>query len=506
MPLLHDMLLASMSRDPDKTALIFRDRRLTYRELAAAAVNLAARLRALGVARGDRVALLDENSLDYAAVVFAVSMAGAVFVPVNSRFGPDEIAYVVNHARPRLLLVGAGLRATADKAGGAFDAGTRIVDLPPLDTLSQDAGPAGLEPGETDPEAPAMIMYTSGTTGFPKGALLSHAAYRANVEAIAAAGELSGSDVVMVSLPLFHNGGLIAVLMPALHLGATAVIMPRGFAPDSVLAEVERHRVTVTMWVPTMLAMLVESGAPGRHDVTSLTRIWYGSSPIAPDLLARVRQGFDAGLYQFYGMTETGMTAVLSPADHLVHPQATGRAMPPARLRLVTATGTEAAAGEIGELYSRREPLGMSGYFDNEEATRETVVDGWIRTGDVARNLGDGYFVIVDRQKDMIISGAENIYPREIENALCLHPEVAEAAVFGIPDPTYGEAVCAAVVPRAPSAVTEGDLVAWCASRLAGYKKPKRVLLLDELPRNAAGKVLKQALRSSFWQGSERSI
>lgn len=506
MQVLTDILEEGAAKFGDRTAIVFGEQSLTYSELLDAVLRLTARLQDLGIQPGDKIAFLDENSLEFPVVVFAVALAGAVFVPVNCRFGPDEIAYVVNDARPRLLLISEAYSPVVERAQVDFAGDVMVVDVPLVSTLL--AAPDAPQPAcpSIEPDSPAMVMYTSGTTGFPKGALLSHAAYIANINAIAAAGELSSDDRVMVSLPMFHNGGLIAVLMPALSLGALAVIMPRGFEPDAVLAAVERHRITATMWVPTMLSMLVNSKAIGSRDVSSLKKIWYGSSPIAPGLLEKVRAAFDADLYQFYGMTETGMTSVLTPDDHRLHPQGTGRQMDPAELRLVAQNGDDAPVGEVGELLSRQTPLGMTGYLGNEDETGKTVVDGWIHTGDMARNLGDGYFVIVDRKKDMIISGAENIYPREIEIALAAHPDVAEVAVFGIPDAVYGEAVCAAVIPAPGAALQPDDLVAWSASRLASYKKPKRVLLLDELPKNAAGKVLKHVLKAPFWRVEKRAI
>lgn len=502
---LHDILVDAAARYGDRTAVVFGERALSYNALLRAARALSAELREAGIRPGDRVALLDENSLEFPVVTFAVSLIGAVFVPVNFRYAPDEIAFVVNDSAPRILLVAPAYAPRAEEAAAHFKVEARMVPLRPAEEfLDRDDAPSIAVAGGAD--APAMVMYTSGTTGFPKGALLSHRAYLANVDAISEAGELTADDRLLVSLPLFHNGGLIALLMPALSRGAPAVILPRGFDPDGVMAIVEEHAITVTMWVPTMLAMILEAGAHTRHDAGGLTKIWYGSSPIAPELFAHVRAAFGARLYQFYGMTETGMTAVLTPGDHDIHPQGTGRAMAPAALRIVDNASADVGEGEVGELISRQQPLGMLGYLGREEATRETIRDGWIHTGDMARNLGGGYFVLVDRKTDMIISGAENIYPREVENVLAAHPQIVEAAVFGIPDPVYGEAVCAAVVPAEGAHLDEAGLIAHCAERLAGYKKPKRIVLRDALPRNAAGKVMKHQLRAPFWKERERAI
>lgn len=506
MRFLHDILLQGAAGRHAKTALIFQDESVTYGALLNAAQTLAADLAGLGVTAGDRVAYLDENSAEYPVVVFAVSMLGAIHVPINFRFTADEISHVVNDATPRLLLVAQAYRPQVEKARSSFRPSVTIADKPFLGTLLERPVKQ-LPPGpDISDNAPAMVMYTSGTTGFPKGVLSSHRSYLANVRAIIDAGDLTAEDRMMVSLPLFHNGGLTAVLMPTLLLGAVALIMPRGFKPEDVLKAIETHEITTVMWVPTMLAMLLSGDAHSRFDTSSLSKIWYGSSPIPPELLARSRQVFGAGHYQFYGMTETGMTAVLTPEDHRIHPEGTGRAMKPARLRLIDNRDRDVPVGEVGELISRQDPLGMIGYLGREDETRETLCDGWIRTGDVARNLGNGYFVVVDRKKDMIISGAENIYPREIELVLMKHPGIRDVAVFGVPDAVYGEAVCAAVVPGQGIELTGDGIIAWCAARLAGYKKPKKVVIMNELPKNAAGKVLKNRLRAPYWQGSATAI
>ncbi|WP_346914130.1 long-chain-fatty-acid--CoA ligase [uncultured Roseibium sp.] len=506
MRFLHDILLEGAAGRSGQTALIFQDETVTYGALQKAAENLAAQLAEMGVKTGDRVAYLDENSTEYPVVVFAVSMLGALFVPINFRFAPDEVAYVVNDAKPHVLLVAPAYMSQVEKAQPSFDQSVSVIEKPRLETLLRADAPAMLPRSALSEDAPAMVMYTSGTTGFPKGVLFSHRAYLANVKAIIESGELTSDDRMMVSLPLFHNGGLTAVLMPTLLLGAVAVIMARGFKPEEVLETVEKHRITSVMWVPTMLSMLITSDASSRFDTSSLSKIWYGSSPIAPDLLERSKRTFGADHYQFYGMTETGMTSVLKPEDHDLYPGSTGRAMPAAQLRLVDTQDRDVAIGEIGEVLSRQHPLGMIGYFGKDEETLEVLRDGWIHTGDLARNLGDGYFLIVDRKKDMIISGAENIYPREIELVLAGHPHVREVAVFGIPDATYGEAVCAAVVSEPDTKLTGEEVTSWCAEHLAGYKKPKKVLLMNELPKNAAGKILKNNLKASFWQGSASAI
>ncbi|MFT3820730.1 MAG: AMP-binding protein [Rubrivivax sp.] len=506
MRLLTDVARLGAKRYGTRTAIVFEGCSLTFSDLDAMSNRYALRLAEQGIARGDLVGLMMENCLEFPVVAFAVMKLGAVLVPFNFRYRPDELTYVVNDTRIKLLVSGPECLQVVRQASMGFAGAVEIVDASSLGLLKPVDEPVVMPEVDIEPSASAMVMYTSGTTGFPKGAVATHAAFIAIITSLILGGDLHSDDVVLVSMPLFHNGGLNAQLMPCLALGGRAVLLGKGFAPDRVLGVVERERVTVTMWVPTMLALLVDASDADRYDVRSLRSIWYGSSPISPVLLAKVRKHFDAALYQFYGMTETGMTAVLPAGDHAEHAHCTGRELFHADLRIVDELGADVPVGHTGELLSRQHPLGMSGYLNNPEATAATIVNGWIRTGDVARNEGDGLFTIVDRLKDMLISGAENIYPSEIENCIARHPSVREVAVFGIPDDVYGEVVCAAVVAYDDAPVSGEAIVEWCAEHIASYKKPRRVLLLPELPKNATGKVTKHVLRAPFWQGHERTI
>jgi len=510
MNVIGDIIRLGAKRHPGKTAVIMNDSSLSYGALNEAVNRLAHGLLAQGMAPGDRVGLLAENSLEFVVVALATVKVGAFLVPYNFRYSNEEIAFVTGNCTPKLLFCGPGYFDRAQESVAKLAAPPRLFALE-----GQGEGTlAGLqaeqpssEPGvKVDPESAAMIIYTSGTTGFPKGVLFSHRAYLANHLAIAFEGDLRGEDVALVNLPLFHNGGINGMLLPALLVGATVVIAGKGFVPAEQLALVAKHRVSVTMWVPTMLAMLVNDAAAQALDASSLTKIWYGSSPISAPVLAKARARFGAGFYQFYGMCEIGMTSVLRPEDHATRAHATGREVYCADLRIVGEAGQDAAVGAVGEILSAARPMGMIGYWGNEQATRETMRDGWICTGDLARNEGDGFFTIVDRVKDMIISGAENVYPKEIEIVLAEHPAVLEVACFGIPDEQWGEAVAAAVVCRPGQSASAEQLIEFCAERIARYKRPKRVEFLSELPKNAAGKVLKRILRAPFWQIHTRRI
>lgn len=513
MQVLGDIPRLNARRYPDKKALVMDNDAITFRQLDRAANSLAQGMLSLGLKPGHKVAIMAQNCLEFPIIVFAVAKCGAVLVPVNFRYNKRELIYVINDSEPRMLFYGPEFAPLVHTAKAEFSDSIQRIAItgaaPAEDTGMNDlmAGSSDSEPAvAVDPNSPAMIMYTSGTTGFPKGVLYSHAAYQAVYAGLVIEGDLSSTDITMVALPLFHNGGLNALLHPTLMMGGTAVIMAKGFDPDKVLSAVDRFGVTLTMWVPTMLAMLITHPAVKDFNLTTLGKIWYGSSPISPTVLEASQTIFQARFYQWYGQTETGMNSILRPEDHARRSQLTGRETFNAELRIVDQNGQDTPVGEVGEIISAQKPLGMIAYNKMEAETKKTIRDGWIYTGDLARVEGDGYFTVVDRLKDMIISGAENIYPKEIEDVISSHPAVHEVAAIGIPDEIYGESVCAVVVTKSGCSLDETAVVDFCAARLARYKKPKKVVFMSELPKNAAGKVTKNILREPFWADREKHI
>lgn len=513
MRVLGDIPRLNARRHPDKKALIMGDAHLTFKQLNEKANRLAYGLMSLGVAPGDRVALLAENCLEFAVVNYAVAKCGAVLVPVNFRYKKTELVYAVNDSEPRVLLYGPEFPALLEEVRGEFEIPVKLVSISGemLDEgLSMDGLMDGRSNGDpiliVDPFCAAVIMYTSGTTGLAKGVIFSHNAYFDLYGGLVIEGDMTSKEIALVGMPLFHNGGLNGQLQPTLMMGNTAVIIGRGFDPDRVLDTVARCRITMTLWVPTQLAMLVNHPNRNKHDVSSLQKIWYGSSMISPNVLDASREFFDCGFYQWFGQTESGMLSILKPADHSERSHFTGREMFNAEMRFVDSDGCDVCVGDVGEIISAQKPLGMIGYHKKPQASRETICDGWIHTGDLARVEKDGYFSIVGRSKDMIISGAENIYPKEIEDVINGHPEVDEAAVIGIPDEIWGESVCAVIVGCGNDQLTEAAIIEYCAGRLSGYKKPKKVVFVDELPKNAAGKVMKHVLREPFWKDQDRKI
>ena len=514
MRVLGDIPRLNAKRYPQKKALIMGDQQFTYSQLNDLANRLTQGLLSLGVSSGDRVAVMAENCLEFVVINYAVAKCGAIMVPVNFRFKKAELVYVVNNSEPRVLFYGPDFISLVEEAKGEFALlPVRLVAIS-SESSASDLTMAGLMEGRpvsepsiaVDPGLPAVIMYTSGTTGVPKGVLFSHAAYFNLYAALVVEGDMGRDEVAMVGMPLFHNGGLNATLQPTLMMGNTAVILGKGFDPDEVLDAVGRYGVTVVLWVPTQLAMMVNYPGSTNYNVSTLKKIWYGSSVISPTVLEASMDLFKSGFYQWYGQTETGMVTVLRPEDHAEWSHCTGREMYNADIRVVDQEGRDTPVGEAGEIISAQKPLGMIGFHKMEEATKETIREGWIHTGDVARVEGEGYLTIVGRTKDMIISGAENIYPKEIEDVIITHPGVEEVAVIGIPDEIWGESICAVVVPKKGLQIDDASIIEFCAGRLSGYKKPKHVEFRDELPKNAAGKVTKNVLREPYWAGRQRHV
>jgi acyl-CoA synthetase (AMP-forming)/AMP-acid ligase II len=358
-------------------------------------------------------------------------------------------------------------------------------------------------PAETDL---CWLLYTSGTTGLPKGAMLSHRNLMAGIMNSMSAWEAAGDDVCMFTFPQFHVAGYV---MPMYHLRGYPVVLLRSFDPDTLLRNVEVHHVTNTAMAPTMIAMLLEDPRADQYDLSSLRRIGYGASSMPAEVLRRARArwpgvGFSTG----FGMTElSGNVMFMSQADHnraadegLEILRSVGRQMPLARVRVIDDAGRDVPPGVPGEIVVKGDQV-LSGYWRNPEATANSFIDGWFRSGDVGRWDEDGYLYIVDRKKDMILTGGENVYPREVEEVLYEHPAVGEAAVIGAPDPKWGEKVVAVVCLREGAAAGAEELIVFCRQRIASYKKPRHVVFVDVLPKNASGKVLKRELRDRIAAG-----
>ena len=499
-------------------------RTLTYADLAADVRALAHALDELGVVPAERVGYLGVNSLAHLECVIGVPAAGRVLVDLNFRLAEAELAYIVSDCGIEVLVVdehqldvARALRADCPMLrelvyDGAGACPTDCLDFREL--LRRGSAPLPELPSETL----AMISYTGGTTGRPKGVMLSHSNLLANARNNLIATGHSEADRWMHVCPMFHVAGT-ANIFACTWVGANQFVLPR-FDARIVIDAVREHELTHVVLVPTMLAMLLEEleREAGDGRLPTLKHVQYAASPISAGLQRRALDGLDGDLVQFYGMTEAAPTVSCLSAEahrlgrtgqepHAGRLASIGVPVAGVRAEVRGPDGRRAAAGEVGELWVRG-PNVMIGYWQKPEATTAALVDGWYRTGDAARADAEGYLFLVDRLKDMIVSGGENVYSVEVEMALAQHEEVLEAAVFGVPDPRWGEAVHAVVAVRADSTVTAEELCEHCRRLIAGYKVPRGIELLrgELLPKSGAGKVLKHVLREPFWEGHDRRV
>ena len=517
--LVHDLVLPWAQSRSDEPAMSFEGRDHTWAQWCDRVRRAAGALRAAGIRRGDRVATLDRNHPATVEVSLGAGMIGAAHAVVNWRLSADELAYVLADAAPRIVFVGAELLPALEVIRHRLETVEQVVVVGPAeggqDEDAYEDWLAAAEPADPDPavrpEDPTLVLYTSGTTGFPKGAMLSHRGLVAHTRAVGAQFPMADGDRNLVAMPLFHVGGSSYVLF-GLAAGIPTTMLREVSGPGLVKAVL--GGCTHAFLVPAVIAGLVQAGPAATGPMGGLKILGYGASPCPLPVLRAAMQAMPAtDFIQVYGMTElSGVVLTLPPEAHrdASRPDRLSSAGVPVdgvELRVVDpATGADADPQAGGELWFRTEQR-MAGYLGNPEATAQTVTqDGWVRTGDVGR-LDDGGFVsIVDRVKDMIITGGENVYGPEVERVLNEHPAVGESAVVGIPDPTWGETVLAVVQP-APGAVVDPDeIIAWCRERLAHYKCPRRVETVEALPRNATGKVLKTQLRRPYWEGAGRSI
>ena len=465
-----------------------------------------ANLRALGLEAGQRVAWLGSNSIHWFDVAFGSALADGCFLPINYRLSVAEIAYIVEHSEAPLLVVTEDMLDLARAACTDLAAPPRIVsagfELPGHARIDQGAlvpaeHPAGLG-------GDILQLYTSGTTGRPKGACLSDANYAAF---LAAAEQIDGfdyseDDIVLIAVPIFHVAGF-NVVMASLASGSH-VIVHREFDALAVMETIARERVTRTFLVPAMINALLHSGSDA--DVSSMRSIGYGASPISEAVLTGAQARFGCDFVQYYGMTESaGGGSYLAPQDHhgaLL--RSCGKPWPGLEMAILGADGAPLPDGEVGEI-AIRGPMITTGYWRNPEATADAIRGGWLHTGDAGMRSAEGFYFVQDRVKDMIVSGGENIYPAEVENALAGCPGVVEVAVIGVPSDRWGEEVKAIVVAGA-DAPDAAAVIDWARSRIAAYKLPKSVDFIPALPRNASGKVLKRELRAPYWEGRDRAV
>ncbi len=506
---LATLLREPAAEQPDAVALVQGDTGWTYRDLDDRARRLAAGLLDLGIRPGQHVALLFANQPDFTLCYFACHYAGLVVVPLNVMLTAEEIGFHLDDADVVALLVADDLLPAARTALARAETCKHLVVglgpredtlLPPgtelVEALSAPGRPPVAEPAATGPDDTAVILYTSGTTGRPKGAELTHFNLYWNAHYVARHFLADGPPPVsLAALPFFHSFGQTAVQNATFVAGGTVVLLPR-FDAGAALALIDRHRVSYFAGVPTMYFGLLHHPEATRYDLSSLRRCISGGAAMPVEVLREFDRRHGVDILEGYGLSETSPVASQNRPDRPKKPGSIGLPLRGVEFRLVGDDGRTIEAPEVpGEIWIRG-PVVMKGYYKRPEATADTVRDGWLRTGDVAQRDADGFYFIVDRKKDMVIRGGYNVYPREIEEVLYGHPAVMEAAVIGVPEPRLGEEVKAVVVLKRGAGVTAEELIAYCRSRLAAYKYPRRVEFVAALPKGPTGKILKRMLRS----------
>jgi long-chain acyl-CoA synthetase len=492
---LVDNLTTSAGRRGDRVALKLDDAELSYSQLDGASAHVAGMLRTKGVGPGDRVGIMLPNVPHFPIVYYGILRLGGVVVPMNVLLKERETGFYLSDPEAKAVFAWHQFADAAD--AGAAEAGAECITVKPgeFENLVGAAEPV-VEVADRDPDDTAVVLYTSGTTGTPKGAELTHSNLVRNVEVtLETLVEAGPDDVILGALPLFHSFGQTCGLNVAVAAGACLTLIPR-FDAGKALEIIQRDRATVFEGVPTMYAALLNYSERERFDVSSLRLCISGGAALPVELLRAFEDVFGCAILEGYGLSETSPVASFNHPHRERKPGSIGTPVAGVEMKLIADDGSEPPEGEPGEVAIRGHNI-MKGYWNRPEATADAIdADGWFKTGDVARRDADGYYFIVDRKKDLIIRGGYNIYPREVEEVLYEHPAVAEAAVVGIPHDEFGEEVGAAVALKDGADCSEAELREYVKSQVAAYKYPRRVWILDELPKGPTGKILKREIEA----------
>jgi long-chain acyl-CoA synthetase len=489
------ILTETAAEHGDKVAFKLDDVELTYALLDAGSARAAGLLRARGVEPGDRVGLMLPNVPYFPVLYYGILRAGAVVVPMNVLLKEREVAYYLEDSGAKLLFAWHGFAEAAE--AGAAKAGSECILITPGEFEQQLAAQEPVEqPAEQTAEDTAVILYTSGTTGQPKGAELTHANLRQNcMISSRTLGQFTHEDVLLGALPLFHTFGQTCTMNCAVCVGATVTMIPR-FDPEKALEIIERDRVTVFQGVPTMYNAMLHANRADSADVSTLRLCMSGGAAIPVELIRAFEEKFGCPILEGYGLSETSPVASFNHPDRERKPGSIGTPIDGVEMQVRGDDGKELPQGEVGEIVIRGHNV-MKGYWNRPEATAEAIdADGWFRSGDLAKVDEDGYFFIVDRKKDMVLRGGYNVYPREVEEVLYEHPAVQEAAVVGIPDDSLGEEVAAAVVVKEGESLDAQELKSFVKERVAAYKYPRKIWFVDELPKGPTGKILKREIEA----------
>jgi len=508
---LGELLRRRAAAHPDRTAIIIRDERVSYAETNRRANRVANGLIAAGLKPGARIALLDKNDANYFELQFGCAKAGMVLVPINWRLAPPEIAFIIADATSEMLFYGPDFAPVI----AAIKGGLGNIATVPMGAGGRDGYEAwrdrqsDTEPAERGtPDDTVLQLYTSGTTGRAKGVQLTARGLQVSLPGFIDIGVCHDDDIYLLAMPFFHIGGSAMAIL-AVAMGCPSVVI-RDLDPKGLLDAIAMHRVSLMFVVPAVILFMLNVPSVAETDLSSLRLILYGGSPIPVALLKRAMAVFKSGFGQMYGMTEAhGTITYLGAEDHdpdnTERLKSCGRAIPDVEMRVVDADGNAVPDGTVGEVVCRAAKV-MKGYWNRPEENARAIRDGWFHSGDAGYRDRDGYYFIYDRVKDMIVSGGENIYPAEVENALYGHPAIQDVAVIGVPDETWGETVKACVVLKPGASATADELILFARQRIGGFKLPRSVDFLAEIPRNATGKFLKRALREPYWKGRDRQV
>jgi acyl-CoA synthetase (AMP-forming)/AMP-acid ligase II len=516
-PLIAERLISVCESKPAEFAVKFEQQVFTFADLLQRVYRLVNALKGLDVQKGDRVAILSQNCNQYRELFWAVALGGFMIVPVNYRLSPREIAYILNDSGAKAILVSDEYSSLIESIRNQLGLLRHYIGIQTTasgfcdyEELLASASPA---PPKSLPSAEDMLwlLYTSGTTGLPKGAIHTHRSVTALVDLATSNFSISEEIRSLVVTPYYalSGGGWDSICS---CMGSPTIIL-RNFNPVEVLETIQNERITDVHLVPAMINFIVNCPDFDQFDISSLQRLTYGASPMPPQLMKKAMEKIGPIFIQDFGCAEGGLLTVLPETEHVVEGPiertrrlaSCGKGLPELDVRVLNENGGEVKPGEIGELTVKGDTV-MAGYWKMPEATAQVLKDGRLYTGDLATVDAEGFIYIVDRKKDMIISGGANIYPREVEDVLFAHPAVLEAAVIGIPDEKWGETVKALVVLKPGTQCTEDELISHCKSNLASYKKPTSVEFVDTLPRNPSGKVLKRVLREKYWVGKDRRV
>jgi len=494
------MLLRNVHENADKLAVIFEDKRFTYKAFNERVNRLANALLNLGVQKGDKVAYLLGNCSEFGEISFALAKIGALSVPINFRLKEDEIGYILENSDSSLLFFGPEFKETVAHLIPRLRQVKKTILVggsPEYENLLKSA-PSSEPPIDVGEKDDHSIMYTSGTTGFPKGAVHTHQSRIWNSLNLLVDTDLRASDVFAIITPMFHIAAGHTMLLSNIFIGATVVIL-KSFSLPEFFEVVQKEKVTAFFAVPTMFVRILEHPSLKDYNLSSLRLFFTGGSVMSAELKRKLMETFPQALVDdLMGLTEGGpLTTFLPHRDALRKPGSVGRAHFSQRVRVVNEKGEDVRGDEVGEIIVKG-PAVMKEYYKNPEATAMALRDGWLYTGDLARVDEEGYQYLTVRRTDLIVSGGENVYPAEVERVLLLHPKIKEAAAIGVKDREWGERVMAVIVPKEGEKPTEEEILSFCKERLAGYKRPRSVAMIDELPKNQLGKVLYKELRSRF--------